>query len=49
MPASDEPTNVYITALNDQGVDLNAQDTNEGKYLFVIKFCSILIMNVYYL
>ena len=30
MPAaSDEPTNVYITALNDQGVDLNDQDTNQ--------------------
>ena len=26
----DEPTNVYITALNDQGIDLNAQD-DQGK------------------
>ena len=33
MHASDEPTNVYITALNDQGVDLNAQDTNQGKLI----------------
>ena len=31
MPASEEPTNVYITALNDQGVDLNAHVNDQGK------------------
>ena len=45
MPQSDEPTNVYITALNDQGVDRNDQDTNEGKYLSSI-FSKLLIMNL---
>ena len=45
MPQSDEPTNVYITALNDQGVDRNDQDTNEGKYLSSV-FSKLLIMNV---
>ena len=32
VQSHDEPTNVYITALNDQGVDLNEQQNNdEGK------------------